>query len=443
MNMESNLRWSAAGRERKIPIVARAVSRMAREVHPVFAPSQPFTQPDSIVPLAQAATLRRLPPYVFAELDRLKARARASGKTLVDLGIGSPDLPMAPGVIDALDKAARLPGIQGYPPFLGAPRLFSTIEQFMRERFDVAVDSAREALVLTGAKEGISSIIAALCDPGDVVLVPAIYYPVYARASWLVGAEVKFIPMRASDGFVVDFDALHWADLQRAKIMIVNYPNNPTGARVVGDFYDRAVAFARKHDLLLVSDVAYSELTYDGVPAPSALSSDPRHEVTLEFHSCSKTFSMAGLRIGFCVGNAAAVEALAAYRSNLGYGTATPIQHAAAYALEHHVELVPPTVAIYKARRDAMARSFRDAGWEVRAPEATMYFWLPVPEGMDDWAWVNTLIDEEGIVVTPGVTFGDAGRGFFRVSMVRDEQTLSWAAERIAARRAPTVRPSR
>ena len=393
------------------------------------------------MPLAQAATLRRLPPYVFAELDRLKAAARATGKQLVDLGIGSPDLPMAPGVIAALDEAARLPGIQGYPPFLGAPRLFTAIEQFMRERFDVDIDSAREALVLTGAKEGISSIIAALCDPGDVVLVPAIYYPVYARASWLVGAEVKFIPMRASDDFVVDFEALDWADLQRAKLMIVNYPNNPTGARVGGDFYDRAVAFARKHHLLLVSDVAYSELTYDGTRAPSALASDPKHEVTLEFHSCSKTFSMAGLRIGFCVGNAAAVSALAAYRSNLGYGTATPIQHAAAYALEHHTELVPPTVAIYRARRDAMAAAFRRAGWAVPVPQATMYYWLPVPEALDDWTWVNTLMDNDGIVVTPGVAFGDAGRGFFRISMVRDEKTLAWAAEKIAARRT-TVAPA-
>jgi aspartate/methionine/tyrosine aminotransferase len=387
------------------------------------------------VPITQATTLRRLPPYVFAELDRLKAAARANGRQLVDLGIGSPDQPLAPGVIDALDEAARLPGIQGYPPFLGAPRLLAAIERFMHERFGVAIHPAREAHVLTGAKEGISSIVAALCNPGDLVLVPAIYYPVYARASWLVGAEVKFIPMRAEDGFVVDLGAIDEADARRAKLMMVNYPNNPTGVSVDRAFYDNAVAFARRHDLLLVSDVAYSELTYGGASAPSALSSDPEHEVTLEFHSCSKTFSMAGLRIGFCVGNAESVAALAAYRSNLGYGTATPIQHAAAYALEHHEELVPPTVATYKARRDAMAATFERAGWDVPVPDATMYFWLPVPDGMDDWAWVNALIDDDGIVVTPGVAFGDAGRGFFRVSMVRDEQTLTAAAEKIAARR--------
>lgn len=386
--------------------------------------------------LTQAATLRRLPPYVFAELDRLKLAARARGAQLVDLGIGSPDLPMAPGVIAALDQAARQPGIQGYPPFLGAPRLFSAIGQFMQDRFGVSIDPASEALVLTGAKEGISSIIAALCDPGDVVLVPAIYYPVYARASWLIGAEVKFIPMRADNGFVVDLDALEWGDVQRAKIMLVNYPNNPTGARVDRDFYDRAVAFAKKHNLLLVSDLAYSELTFDGSRAPSALASDPKHEVTIEFHSCSKTFSMAGLRIGFGVGNAAAIGALAAYRSNLGYGTATPIQHAAAYALEHHRELVPSTVSLYKSRRDAMASAFRRAGWAVPVPDATMYFWLPVPGGVDDWDWVNALMDNDGIVVTPGVAFGDAGRGWFRISLVRDEQTLADAATKIAARRA-------
>jgi LL-diaminopimelate aminotransferase len=385
--------------------------------------------------VTQAATLRGLPPYVFAELDRLKAAARARGATLVDLGIGSPDLPMASGAIAALADAARQPGIQGYPPFLGTPRLFAAIAQFMQQRFGVTIDASREALVLSGAKEGIAGIVAALCGPGDIVLVPAIYYPVYARAAWLVGADVRWIPMRAADGFVADFDAVPAEDLRRARLMIVNYPNNPTGACVARAFYDRAVAFARQHNLLLVSDVAYSELTYEGTPAPSALQSDPRHEVTLEFHSCSKTFSMAGLRIGFCVGNASAVEALAAYRSNLGYGTATAVQHAAAYALEHHAELVPPTVAIYKARRDAMAAAFRRAGWDVPVPEATMYFWLPVPEGMDDWAWVNALIDQDGIVVTPGVAFGEAGRGFFRISMVRDDQTLAWAAEKIARRR--------
>jgi LL-diaminopimelate aminotransferase len=388
------------------------------------------------VTLVQTATLSSLPTYVFAELDRLKATARARGATLVDLGIGSPDLPMGPEVVHALAAAAAEPGMQGYPPFRGAPRLFDAIDGFMRERFGVAIDSPREALALSGAKEGIAGIISALCGPGDIALVPEIYYPVYARATWLTGAEVRWIPMRAANGFVLDLDSIPAVDARRAKLMIVNYPNNPTGARVERAFYDRAVSFARRHDLLLVSDLAYSELTFGGTPAPSALESDRDREVTLEFHSCSKTFSMAGLRIGFCVGSAAAIEALAAHRTNIGYGTPTAVQHAAAYALEHRAELVPPKVAAYRSRRDAMVTAFMGAGWNVAVPDATMYLWLPVPEGVDDWTWVKSLIDRDGIVVTPGVAFGDGGRGFFRISLVRDEATLASAAAKIAARRA-------
>jgi LL-diaminopimelate aminotransferase len=386
--------------------------------------------------LVQTPTLRGLPPYVFAELDRLKAAARERGRTLVDLGIGSPDLPMAPGVVDALAAAAREPGMQAYPPFRGAPRYFEAIGAFMSARFGVTVDSPREAIALSGAKEGIAGIIAALCGPSDVALVPEIFYPVYARAVWLSGAEVRWVPMRERDDFVLDLDAVSRADLARARVLITNYPNNPTGARVERSFFDRAVEFARRNNLLLVSDLAYSEITFGGTPAPSALQSDPEREVTLEFHSCSKTFSMAGLRVGFAVGNVPAIEALAAYRTNIGYGTPTAVQHAAAYALEHHAELVLPKVVEYRARRDAMIDAFRVAGWDVRVPPASMYLWLRVPDGVEDWAWVRALIDDDGIVVTPGIAFGDGGRGFFRISLVRDAETLAWAAEKIAARRA-------
>jgi LL-diaminopimelate aminotransferase len=246
--------------------------------------------------------------------------------------------------------------------------------------------------------------------------------------------------MRAADGFVLDLDAIPAADARRARLMIVNYPNNPTGARVGQEFYDQAVRFARDHDLLLVSDLAYSEITFGGTPAPSALQSEGARDVTLEFHSCSKTFSMAGLRIGFAVGNADAVDALAAYRSNVGYGTATLVQHAGAYALDHRAELVPPKVAEYRARRDSMIGAFKAAGWAVDAPLASMYLWLPVPEGVDDWGWVKSLIDGDGIVVTPGVAFGDGGRGYFRISLVRDVDTLRKAAAAIAARRAALMR---
>jgi LL-diaminopimelate aminotransferase len=376
-----------------------------------------------IVPSAhrQTAVLRQLPPYVFAELD---------------LGIGSPDLPIAPEIIDALADAARDPSAHGYPPFRGVPEFLEAVERFMQSRFGVPIDSSTQAIALSGAKEGLAQLVTALCGPGDVALVPEIYYPVYARSVWLSGAEVRWVPMRARDGFVVDLDAIPVEDARRARLLIVNYPNNPTGARVELDFFESAVQFARNHDLLLVSDLAYSELTFGGAPAPSALQCDGARDVTIEFHSFSKTFSMAGLRIGFAVGNAAAIEALSAYRTNVGYGTPTAVQHAAAYALDHRLEVVPSKVAAYHRRRDAMIAELRASGWDVPAPSASMYLWLPVPEGVDDWTWVKTLIDEDGIVVTPGVAFGDGGRGYFRVSLVQDADTLTRAARIIAARRA-------
>jgi len=387
------------------------------------------------VPLTQTDALRNLPPYVFAELDRLKAEARAKGATLVDLGIGSPNIPVAPGIVQAIATAAQDPASGGYPPFRATPAYFDAIADYMHSRFGATVEPETQALALSGAKEGIAQLITATCGRGDVVLVPEIFYPVFARAPLLCGAEVRWVPMRAEDDFVCDLDAISPADRKRAKLLITNYPNNPTGARVELDFYERAVEFARQNDLLLVSDLAYSELTFGGRPAPSALEADPDCEVTLEFHSCSKTFSMAGMRIGFVVGNSVALEALAAYRTNVGYGTPTVIQAAAAYALNHHAELVPATVAEYKARRDAMMNAFHAAGWNAAPPPASMYLWLPVPDGIDDWEWVRTLIDEDGVVVTPGVAFGDGGRGYFRVSLVRDRDTLAKAATTIGLRR--------
>ena len=396
------------------------------------------TNSSAIAP--QTETLRRLPPYVFSELDRFKAAARARGKVLVDLGIGSPDLPIAPGIIEALEAAGRNPSTHGYPAFRGAPSYFEAIAEFMQSRFNVSVDSAEQAIALSGAKEGLAQLAMAICGPGDLALIPEIYYPVYARAVWLAGADVRWIPMRAENGFVVDLDEIDEEDARRARFLIVNYPNNPTGARVERAFYDEAVAFARRHELLLISDLAYSELTFGGTPAPSALECDPDHEVTVEFHSCSKTFGMAGLRVGFAVGNRHAIEALAAYRTNVGYGTPTGVQHAAAYALSHRQELVPKTVAEYQHRRDAMAAAFAAAGWPITVPEAAMYLWLPVPRGVEDWTWVQTLIDQDGVVVTPGVAFGHGGRGFFRISLVQDAATLQAAAAVIAARRACMTR---
>jgi LL-diaminopimelate aminotransferase len=341
---------------------------------------------------------------------------------------------MDPGIVDALTRAARANTAHGYPPFRGVPAFFDAIERFMATRFGVALSALDNAVALSGAKEGIAQLITATCAAGDVVLVPEIYYPVYARATWLSGADVRWIPMRASDGFVLDIDAVSADDLRRARLFIANYPNNPTGTCVGADFHERAVAFAARHELLYVSDLAYSELTYDGVPAPSALQVRGALDHVIEFHSFSKTFSMAGLRLGFAVGNTEAIEALAAFRTNVGYGTPTAVQHAGAFALDNRGTIVPAKVEAYKKRRDVVCDVLRKAGWDVRVPGGAMYVWLPVPSGVDDWSWVGSLLNEDGVVVTPGIAFGEGGKGYFRLSLVRDAATLKAATDAIVRR---------
>lgn len=383
------------------------------------------------------ATLAGLPPYVFAELDRLKTATRArraaeGGGPLTDLGIGSPDRPMDPGVVAAAQRAVADIGRHGYPPFRGTPEFLGAAAAFLAERFGAAVDPQREVVAVSGSKEGIAHLLAAFCGPGDVALVPDVYYPVYARAPMLHGAQVHFLPVRAPD-FLPDLDAVPAAALARAKVLVVNYPNNPTGAVCDVAFLARCVEFARRHGLLLVSDLAYAELTFDGYRAPSVFEVPGAHEVAVELHSCSKAFNMAGLRVGFVAGAAAACDALLAYRTNVGYGTPWVAQAAGAYALAHHAELAPPVAAEYRVRRDAVYGALAAAGWDVMPPRAAMYAWLPVPEGYDDWGWVRSAMDEAGVVVTPGLAFGPGGAGYFRISFVQPAEVLAEAVGRVAA----------
>jgi len=380
---------------------------------------------------APTATLTGLPPYVFSELERRKAAARADGRHLVDLGIGSPDQPMAPGVVAAAQQAAADGGCHGYPPFRGTPEFLGAAADYLRDRFGAGLDPARELCAVSGSKEGIAQLLAAHVGPGDVVLCPDVYYPVYARAPMLHGGEVAFLPVRAP-AFLPDLDRVPADALRRAKVLVVNYPNNPTGAVCDVAFLARCVAFAREHGLLLVSDLAYSELTFDGYRAPSVFEVPGARDVAVELHSCSKAFNMAGLRVGFVAGAAAAVEALLAYRSNVGYGTPWIAQAAGAYALARHAELARPIAAEYARRRDAVYSALADAGWDVEPPRAAMYAWLPVPEGYDDWGWVEAAMREAGVVVTPGVAFGPGGAGYFRISFVQPPGVLAAAVARLA-----------
>ncbi len=370
--------------------------------------------------------LQTIPPYIFWELDARRTAHRSRGRTLIDLGIGSPDQAIPTVVVEAMQRAAADRSLSGYPHFTGNPVFTGAVTQYMHERFAVTIDPVREVIALAGSKEGLAELVLSHCNPGDVVLIPEIYYPAYARAPQLAGATPVFVPIRA-DG-TLDLHAIAPEALSRARMLIVNYPCNPTTATVPLAEYARLVAFADRHALLLVSDLAYSELSYDGFVVPSVLQVPGASRVAVELQTCSKSFNMAGLRIAFLAGNAQAIATVDKYRANVGYGVSTLAQHAGAAAFTHHTAIVPPVVAEYRARRDALVNAFNRAGWPVTAPHATMYLWLPVPAGYDDWGWVDALLDGPGVVVTPGIAFGAAGAGHFRVSLVQPAAVLARAA---------------
>jgi LL-diaminopimelate aminotransferase len=387
--------------------------------------------PDGRARLVPSRRLTDLPTYVFAWLDELKADARARGADLIDLGMGNPDQPTPKPIVDVIAAAYADPRNHGYPPFDGTPEFRGAVSRFMRRRFGVDIEPDREVLALSGAKEGIAHATLGFADETTISLVPDIYYPVHARATGLVGGRTYLMPLRAERGFLPDFRAIPDDVLRQARILVLNYPHNPTGAVAPLALFEEAVALCRKHGILLISDLAYSELTFDGVVAPSALQVPGAKDVTLEFHSFSKTFNMAGSRIGFAVGGAELIHALHGVRTNMGYGTPTPIQAGAAYGLDHVEALEKPVVERYQRRRDALLDGFRALGWQSEKARATMFVWLPIPNGFGAQEWTRYLIDKAGVVVTPGNAFGPGGERFFRVSLIADEPMLARAIARL------------
>jgi LL-diaminopimelate aminotransferase len=376
-----------------------------------------------------------LPTYVFAWLDELKAGARARGAKLIDLGIGNPDRPTPKIITDAIAAAYADPTTHGYPPFRGTPRFLRAAADFMRSRFGAVFDPEREVVCLSGAKEGIAQLTIGLVCETDVSIVPDIYYPVHARATGLTGGSVYGLPLRRERGFLPKLSEIPEHVLRRARMLIVNYPHNPTGAVAPLEFFEEAVALCARHGIALVSDLAYSELTFDGFVAPSIFQVPGAEDVAIEFHSFSKSFNMAGSRIGFAVGQRELIDVLYAVRTNMGYGTPAAIQEGAVTALAHARELVPPIVAGYRERRDVLVDGFRSLGWPAEPPRATMFVWLPVPGGFTSQEWTRHLIDQAGVVVTPGNAFGPGGEGFFRVSLVAEPAVLREVIERLRGAR--------
>jgi LL-diaminopimelate aminotransferase len=378
-----------------------------------------------------ADRLTKLPPYLFAEIDKKKREVKARGVDVIDMGIGDPDLPTPPHIIKGMQVAAERPEHHRYPSYEGLLEFRQAVADWYRGRFNVRLDAETEVLTLIGSKEGTAHMPLAFVNPGDVVLVPDPGYPVYAAGTWFAGGEVHFMPLRRENSFLPDLSAVPADVARRAKLMYLNYPNNPTAGCATVDFFRSVVDFARRHDIIVCHDAMYSELKFDGYDAPSFLSVDGAREVGVEFHSLSKTYSMTGWRLGFCVGNAAAVGGLGKIKTNVDSGAFEAVQHAGIAALRGPQDIPEQYRRTYQERRDVVVQGLRRCGWEVDVPKATFFVWAPVPGGGDSRAFAARLLEEAGVVVTPGVGFGPTGEGFYRIALTIGADRLVEAMERL------------
>ena len=379
----------------------------------------------------KAKRIQELPPYLFAEIDRKKRAALAKGVDLIDLGIGDPDIPTPGRIIQRLSETAAKPANHRYPSSSGMMEFRQAVADWYDRRFGVTLDAATEVASLIGSKEGVANMAVAYVDPGDVVLVPTPAYPVYAIGTRFNGGDVHFLPLTRDNGFLPDLAGIPADVLERAKMLWINYPNNPTGAVCDLGFFEEAVEFAHRHNIVLCHDAAYTELGFDDYRAPSILEVDGAREVAIEFHSLSKTFNMTGWRIGMAVGCAELVGTLAQVKSNVDSGVFQPVQEAAVLALEHAEEFLGPIREVYQERRDTLIGGLHHAGFELPAPRATFYVWVPVPGGWTSTDFTARLLDEAGIVTTPGNGFGDPGEGFIRMTLCSPAERLKEAVERL------------
>jgi alanine-synthesizing transaminase len=375
--------------------------------------------------------IRRLPPYVFAEVNAMKAAARARGVDVIDLGMGNPDGAPPAHVIEKLAEVARNPRAHRYSASRGIAGLRKAQAGYYARRFGVELDPEREVIVTLGSKEGLANLAQAITAPGDVVLAPNPSYPIHQFGFIIAGAAIRSIPAAPGPDFFTRLENAVRYTVPKPSVLVIGYPSNPTAYTADLPFYEQVVGFAREHGLWVISDLAYAEIYFGEEPTPSILQVPGAREVAIEFTSMSKTYSMAGWRIGFAVGNAELVGALARVKSYLDYGAFTPVQAAATAALNGPQDIVEANRRLYKARRDCLVECFGRAGWAIPAPEASMFAWAPIPEpfraaGSMDFA--KTLLAEAGVAVSPGVGFGEEGEGFVRIALVENEQRIRQAA---------------
>ncbi|MBD3771176.1 MAG: LL-diaminopimelate aminotransferase [Rhodobacterales bacterium] len=377
--------------------------------------------------------IRRLPPYVFEQVNRTKAALRAEGADIIDLGMGNPDLPTPKHIVDKLCETARRPDVNGYSASRGIPGLRRALTDYYKRRFDVSLDKDREVIVTLGSKEGFANLAQAISAPGDVILAPDPSYPLHHFGFIIAGASIRGVPAQTPEQYLSNLGkAIHYS-VPPPTAMVLCYPSNPTAAVCDLDFYKDAIKFAKKHELWVLSDLAYNEIYFDE-PTPSILQVDGAKDIAVEFTTMSKTYSMAGWRIGFVAGNETLVSALARVKSYLDYGAYTPIQVAAVAALDGPQDCVDETRAIYKSRRDVLVESFTRAGWPIPSPAASMFAWAPIPEQLKHLGSLEfslQLINEAHVAVAPGAGFGEHGDGHVRIALVENEQRIRQAARNI------------
>ncbi len=381
----------------------------------------------------EAKRIQSIPPYLFARIEKKIEEAREQGKDVISLGIGDPDCPTPNFIIDEMAKRIYDAENHQYPSSVGMLSFRKAVADWYGKRFKVELDPKTEVCTLIGSKEGIANINYCFVDPGDVNLVTDPGYPVYGIGTMLAGGESFLLPLKEENGFLPDFDIIPDAVADKAKILWLNYPNNPTGAIAGLDFFEEAVAFAKKHDILICHDNPYSEMTYDGYVASSILSISGAKDVAIEFNSLSKPYNMTGWRLGYVVGNAKAVGVLARYKSNVDSGAFQAVQYASIAGLTdpRGIENIEKMKRIYEARRNILVGGLNEVGWKLPMPKATFYVWAPVPKGYDSASFTEKLLEEAGVIVTPGNGYGQAGDGYFRATLTQEEGRMAEAMERI------------
>ena len=383
------------------------------------------------IAIKKAKRINELPPYLFTEIDRKKKLALARGVDLIDLGVGDPDIPTPAPVVEKLVEGASKPVNHRYPNSVGLIQYRQAVSDWYQTRFGVKLDPEKEVLSLIGSKEGIANMAVAFVDPGDLVLVASPCYPVYPIGTLFNGGKNYFLPLTKENRFLPDLGAIPTEVARQAKMLWINYPNNPTAAVAEKEFFTRVVEFANRYNTIVCHDAAYTEMGFDGYRPMSFLQVDGAREVGIEFHSLSKTFNMTGWRVGMAVGNHDLVSGLAQVKSNIDSGIFQAVQEAAIEALRLGDKIVEPSRRVFQERRDILVDGLRAAGFECEKPRATFYVWVSVPKGLNSAEFTARLLDEAGVVITPGNGFGAPGEGYVRFTLCVDKQRLREVTERI------------